>query len=117
MLIINNKEIDDFLFAHKDNGCTGIKSGLKDNDGLFLNTAWQDDVTMEKIKVVYDSDHYLTIKSAECLWEILDDISTAGDAFKPDLNDPFVKYVLDKCEQKNKHFDSDGYNLFFKGQN
>jgi hypothetical protein len=49
---------------------------------------------------------------AEELWAMLDDISTAGDAFKPDLNDPFVKYVLAKCEEKNKHFQSDGYSLF-----
>ena len=49
---------------------------------------------------------------AEALWGLLDDISTAGDMFKPDLNDPFVKYVLSHCEEKNKHFESDGYNLY-----
>ena len=61
-------------------------------------------------------DEYITqgrlrVKAEE-LWSMLDDISTAGDAFKPDLNDPFVKYVLSKCEEKNRHFQSDGYNLF-----
>ncbi|MDH3354502.1 MAG: hypothetical protein OEL79_04725 [Chromatiales bacterium] len=49
---------------------------------------------------------------AEGLWKMLDDISTAGDVFKPDLDDPFVKYVLSKCEERSKHFQSDGYDLF-----
>jgi len=51
-------------------------------------------------------------EKAEALWTILDDISTAGDAFKPNLDDPFVKYVLRVCEGKNEHFESDGYKLF-----
>ena len=49
---------------------------------------------------------------AEALWGLLDDISTAGDAFKPDINDPFVKYVLSRCEERGKHFESDGYSLY-----
>jgi hypothetical protein len=49
---------------------------------------------------------------AEALWGMLDDISTAGDAFKPNLDDPFVRFVLRKCEEKNAHFQSDGYKLY-----
>ena len=51
-------------------------------------------------------------EKAELLWSLLDDISTAGDMFKPDLDDPFVEYVLNKCEERSKEFVSDGYRLF-----
>lgn len=51
-------------------------------------------------------------EKAEALWCLLDDISTAGDMFKPDLKDPFVAYVLRKCEERGEHFISDGYKLF-----
>ncbi len=51
-------------------------------------------------------------EKAEALWQMLDDISTAGDMFKPDLSDPFVKYVLAQCEERGKEFVSDGYDLF-----
>lgn len=51
-------------------------------------------------------------EKAEALWCLLDDISTAGDMFKPDLKNPFVAYVLRKCEERSKHFESDGYKLF-----
>jgi hypothetical protein len=49
---------------------------------------------------------------AHFLWDLLDDISTAGDMFKPRLDDPFVTYVLWKCEERNRAFTSDGYDLF-----
>ena len=51
-------------------------------------------------------------EKAESLWSMLDDISTAMDMFKPDLDDPFVKYVLLRCKARGKEFQSDGYNLF-----
>ena len=51
-------------------------------------------------------------EKAESLWSMLDDISTATDMFKPDLDDPFVKYVLLRCQARCKEFQSDGYNLF-----
>lgn len=51
-------------------------------------------------------------EKAEELWKLLDNISTAGDAYKPNLDDPFVKYVLRECEKKGKHFESDGYKLY-----
>lgn len=51
-------------------------------------------------------------KTEEALWKMLDDISTAGDMFKPDLKDPYVKYVMAKCEERGKHLHSpDGYAL------
>lgn len=45
------------------------------------------------------------------LWKMLDDISTAGDAFKPDDSD-FVQYVLKKCEERGEYLTSDGFELF-----
>jgi len=45
------------------------------------------------------------------LWKMLDDISTAGDAFKPE-DSPFARYVLKKCEEREKYIVSDGYELF-----
>ncbi len=51
---INTEEIEQFCWDHKENGCVGIKSGLKDEDGLLLNTTWRDSVTGEEIKVKYD---------------------------------------------------------------
>ena len=50
-------------------------------------------------------------EKAEALWAILDDISSAGDIFKPGMS-PFATYVLRRCEEKNIHFESDGYKLF-----
>lgn len=51
-------------------------------------------------------------EKAEALWSLLDDISTGGDIFKPDLSDPFVKYVLEICERRSDHFNGDGYTLY-----
>jgi len=45
------------------------------------------------------------------LWSLLDDISTAGDMFKPEVNEYF-KYVNSVCEKRSKVANSDGYSLF-----
>lgn len=43
------------------------------------------------------------------LWKLLDDISTAGDIFKPEIDDYF-KYVNKKCEERSEVANStDGY--------
>jgi len=34
------------------------------------------------------------------LWSLLDDISTAGDTYKPEINGYF-KYVNKKCEERS----------------
>ena len=34
------------------------------------------------------------------LWKLLDDISTAGDIYKPEVNNYF-KYVNSKCEDRS----------------
>lgn len=46
------------------------------------------------------------------LYKILDDISTAGDMFKPELQ-AFEKYVFKKIEDAGKLIVSDGYKLFY----
>ena len=45
------------------------------------------------------------------LWKLLDDISTAGDVFKPEINHYF-NYVNKKCEERSSVANSsDGYCL------
>ena len=44
------------------------------------------------------------------LWSLLDDISTAGDMFKPEVNEYF-KYVNSVCEKRSNVANSDGDNL------
>lgn len=52
---------------------------------------------------------------AEKLWQLLDDIDTASDIFKP--NDEksykaFFDYTLEKCKERGKYMNSpDGYKL------
>ncbi len=47
----------------------------------------------------------------EFLWDLLDDISTAGDMFKPEIN-AYFKYVNRKCEERSKVANSeDGQTL------
>ena len=53
MNIINSKEIDTFLWEHRDNICVGVEGSLVDEDGLSLNTAWRDSATGEEIEVKY----------------------------------------------------------------
>ena len=49
--------------------------------------------------------------SARGLAEIIDDISTAFDMFKPEMKN-FERYVSKKIEEANKYFTSDGYELY-----
>ena len=47
----------------------------------------------------------------EFLWKLLDDISTAGDMFKPKI-DEYFNYVNKKCEDRSKvAYSPDGYKL------
>ncbi len=52
---------------------------------------------------------------AEKLWDILDDIDSASDMFKP--NDEksykaFYDYTMNKQEERHKYMRSDGYKLY-----
>lgn len=47
---------------------------------------------------------------AEALWQLLDDIDTAGDMFKPEIN-PYFKYVNKKAAERFKQMESDGYRI------
>ena len=50
----------------------------------------------------------------EYLWQLLDDISTAGDMFKPEIS-PYFKYVNKKCEDRSNIAESfDGQTLVMK---
>ncbi len=48
------------------------------------------------------------------LWGLLDDIDTAGDAFKPDQT-PYFKYVDKKSCERHGLYTSDGYEIIRKG--
>lgn len=48
---------------------------------------------------------------AEALWQLLDDIDTASDIFKPEQTN-FYKYIMEKAGKRGKYLISDGYNLF-----
>jgi hypothetical protein len=45
------------------------------------------------------------------LWDLLDDIDSASDIFRPAMDDPFVTYVMRKAEMRHQYLVSDGYNL------
>jgi hypothetical protein len=45
------------------------------------------------------------------LWDLLDDIDSASDIFRPNMDDPFVAYVMKKAEARHLYLVSDGYNL------
>jgi len=47
---------------------------------------------------------------AVALWGLLDDVDTAGDMFKPPINN-FFKYVIGKSEERHKYIKSNGYTL------
>ena len=49
-------------------------------------------------------------KEVKRLWGLLDDISTAGDMFKPEINGYF-EYVNRKCEERHGMVTTDGYKL------
>lgn len=48
---------------------------------------------------------------AEALWQLLDDIDTAEDMFKPAMTN-YSEYVNAKHKERFKHLESDGYKLF-----
>ena len=51
----------------------------------------------------------------EFLWSLLDNISTAGDMFKPDI-DEYFRYVNHQCEQRSEiAISEDGQTLKIKG--
>lgn len=54
-------------------------------------------------------------KELKRLWSLLDDISTAGDMYKPEQNSYF-KYVTRKCESRDGIISSDGHVLFVDGK-
>lgn len=49
------------------------------------------------------------------LWKLLDDISTAGDMFKPEIT-PYFRYISKKEGERNGLITSDGYALFAHGK-
>ena len=50
---------------------------------------------------------------AEGLYNLLDDIDTSSDVFKPEMNN-FYKYVMKKQGEKNKYaYSPNGYKLIF----
>ena len=50
------------------------------------------------------------------LWQLLDDIDTASDAFKPEQT-PFYQYVMAKVKKREELIVSDGNKLFYPNGN
>jgi len=50
----------------------------------------------------------------EALWQLLDDIDTGLDMFKPELT-PYVRYVQRKVHLRFEQLTSDGYDLYIPG--
>lgn len=46
------------------------------------------------------------------LYKIIDDISTAGDMFKPDIEE-FERFIFKKVQEANKYIVSDGHHLYY----
>lgn len=70
-----------------------------------LSGEYHEDVN-KLLSVVSHKDDQITF-----LWKLLDDISTAGDQFKPEINGYF-KCVNKKCEERSIVANSlDGYTL------
>lgn len=58
---------------------------------------------------------------AEKLWDLLDDIDSASDMFKPSDNntgsyEAFYSYVMRKQRERFEYLCSDGYELFTKSE-
>lgn len=61
---------------------------------------------------IRDCEDYIFLRGEVMrLWSLLDDIDTAGDMFKPEINSYF-RYVNDKAQERFNHIISDGYTLF-----
>lgn len=48
------------------------------------------------------------------LFQIIDDIDTATDIFKPDNKSPFVQYCYKKIKEARLLITSDGYKLYYQ---
>ena len=51
---------------------------------------------------------------SRALWDLLDDIDTYSDMFKPDDLKPyelFYKKVMEKVKERHKYMESDGHDL------
>jgi hypothetical protein len=56
-------------------------------------------------------------KIAEALWQLLDDIDTGPDMFKPDdlcSYRQLCNYIQLRANRRHEHLTSDGYGLFVK---
>ena len=66
-------------------------------------------MTAEELMRIDYKDDQITM-----LWKLLDDISTAGDAFKPEIT-PYFKFVNERCEERSLVANSlDGQTLTIK---
>jgi len=103
---------------HDDGGCEKYDSWHEYNDLKTTYDFYQS--KEENSNILRDIENYMENPEkytpnweliARRLWELLDDIDTAFDHYKPDMKDPFVNYVDHKCRERYDYMDSDGYNL------
>lgn len=70
---------------------------------------------MDRISINDDNNNINFREIAEKLWNLLDDIDTASDIFKPQNEKSamaFYKYVMSKQTERHKYLKSDGYRLY-----
>lgn len=101
---------------HPSNG------GVYNYDGFIVKISIKD-FELEEIKSLQATVTKLEVENkglteklerakevAEILWQLLDDIDTAEDAFKPETT-PHFKYVNKKHQERHKYIHTDGYKL------
>ena len=62
---------------------------------------------------IAEAERDIYLKEAKRLWRLLDDISTAGDVFKPGQTE-YVKAVDKRCDKREGLLVSDGYEILLK---
>ncbi len=84
-------------------------------DKLLLENQKLDDINKQQAaRIDTLEDEAATYKTeAERLWSLLDDISTAGDMFKPEIT-KYFKYVNKVCDEAHKEIISDGHDLWWR---
>ncbi len=104
------KDITEFLKECRVNG--NEKIDINDDSFWKLKDLLEHYKEQCNIPVVGSSS--IDRKQAEFLWELLDDIDTAGDMFKPRDLDSWERYyswINKKLRKRFEVFQSDGYKL------
>ena len=106
-----SKQLDKWIFDHAQkmgNVCLGIKNNKNEN------VAFEDLTTGETVDLTgspINTNNFNYKIAAIKLWQILDDIDTAGDQAKEN-DKSYRAYVESRQIERFEVFTSDGYKLF-----